>query len=190
MAAEPRASVPQACHGWGETIAAYRSFNNDKVIGMRFRGRTGNRSKDGCKRIASCFASKTRPGSISTVRSWSGWGPLTYEAQRGCICSDLCRDAAARAVGHPGRPGCGLARRRTDRANGVARREVCVGSKVMGASLGWRLICSRPAWCMWPTRLMYNLFMIQFGIAPKHESSARHRILSGAQDTKDRNLNG
>ncbi|NRO99753.1 IS4 family transposase, partial [Paraburkholderia sp. NMBU_R16] len=31
MSAEPTASVPQACHGWGETIAAYRFFDNEKV---------------------------------------------------------------------------------------------------------------------------------------------------------------
>lgn len=31
MAVDPTASVPQACHGWGETIAAYRFFDNEKV---------------------------------------------------------------------------------------------------------------------------------------------------------------
>jgi len=28
MAAEPAASVPKACDGWGETVAAYRFFDN------------------------------------------------------------------------------------------------------------------------------------------------------------------
>jgi hypothetical protein len=32
--------------------------------------------------------------------------------------------------------------------------------------------------------------MIQISIAPKHESSVGQRIIGGAQDTKDRNLNG
>lgn len=31
MAADPTANVPQACQGWGETIAAYRFFDNEKV---------------------------------------------------------------------------------------------------------------------------------------------------------------
>ncbi|RQR44862.1 hypothetical protein DIE19_35770 [Burkholderia sp. Bp9126] len=30
-ASAPTASVPQACHGWSETTAAYRFFDNDKV---------------------------------------------------------------------------------------------------------------------------------------------------------------
>jgi hypothetical protein len=32
--------------------------------------------------------------------------------------------------------------------------------------------------------------MIQISIAPKHESSVAQRMIGGAQDTKDRNLNG
>ena len=31
MAADPMASVPKACQGWGETMGAYRFFDNDKV---------------------------------------------------------------------------------------------------------------------------------------------------------------
>jgi hypothetical protein len=31
MAAAPTASVPKACNGWGETMAAYRFFDNDSV---------------------------------------------------------------------------------------------------------------------------------------------------------------
>lgn len=53
MAAEPTASVPQACHGWGETIAAYRFFDNEKV----------HRS-----------VCKTPPSLISMVRRRSDWG--------------------------------------------------------------------------------------------------------------------
>jgi len=29
LAAAPTASVPKACNGWGETMAAYRFFDND-----------------------------------------------------------------------------------------------------------------------------------------------------------------
>ncbi|MDB5948820.1 MAG: family transposase [Massilia sp.] len=31
MAATPTASVPKACNGWGETVAAYRFFDNGSV---------------------------------------------------------------------------------------------------------------------------------------------------------------
>ncbi|MBB5369463.1 MULTISPECIES: transposase [unclassified Janthinobacterium] len=31
MAATPTASVPKACNGWGETMAAYRFFDNESV---------------------------------------------------------------------------------------------------------------------------------------------------------------
>ena len=31
MAATPTASVPNACNGWGETMAAYRFFDNTSV---------------------------------------------------------------------------------------------------------------------------------------------------------------
>jgi Transposase DNA-binding len=31
LAAKPTAGVPQACRGWGETMAAYRFFDNDEV---------------------------------------------------------------------------------------------------------------------------------------------------------------
>jgi hypothetical protein len=31
MATTPMPSVPKACHGWGETMAAYRFFDNDKL---------------------------------------------------------------------------------------------------------------------------------------------------------------
>lgn len=31
LAAKPTVGVPQACRGWGETIAAYRFFDNEEV---------------------------------------------------------------------------------------------------------------------------------------------------------------
>src|SRR5688572_8840450 len=35
LAAKPTLSIPAACHGWAETQAAYRFFDNDKVTGQR-----------------------------------------------------------------------------------------------------------------------------------------------------------
>lgn len=31
VAADPAASIPEACDGWGETIAAYRFLDNESV---------------------------------------------------------------------------------------------------------------------------------------------------------------
>jgi hypothetical protein len=31
LSAKPTASIPSACSGWSETIAAYRFFDNDDV---------------------------------------------------------------------------------------------------------------------------------------------------------------
>ncbi len=32
LAAKPTVGVPQACRGWGETIAAYRFFDNESAL--------------------------------------------------------------------------------------------------------------------------------------------------------------
>ncbi|MGF6511008.1 IS4 family transposase [Paraburkholderia sp. 32] len=83
MAAEPTASVPQACHGWGETIAAYRFFDNEKVqwhaILEPHWQQTQRRMQT--RRVVLCLQDTTEldfngQGAI-------GLGPLTYEAQRG-----------------------------------------------------------------------------------------------------------
>lgn len=39
LAAKPTAGVPQACRGWGETMAAYRFFDNGEVEGYYNRQR-------------------------------------------------------------------------------------------------------------------------------------------------------
>ena len=31
LSAKPTASIPMACRGWGETVAAYRFLGNDEV---------------------------------------------------------------------------------------------------------------------------------------------------------------
>lgn len=42
LAADPMASVPKACQGWGETMAAYRFFDNENVSRRGVSSATGS----------------------------------------------------------------------------------------------------------------------------------------------------
>ncbi len=82
MAAEPTASVPQACHGWGETIAAYRFFDNEKVqwhaiLELHWR-QTQKRMQT--HQAVLCLRDTTELD--FNGQEATGLGPLTYEAQR------------------------------------------------------------------------------------------------------------
>jgi hypothetical protein len=83
MAADPTASVPQACHGWGETIAAYRFFDNEKVqwhaILEPHWQQTQKRMQ--AHRVVLCLQDTTELD--FNGQEAIGLGPLTYEAQRG-----------------------------------------------------------------------------------------------------------
>ncbi|WP_175233562.1 IS4 family transposase, partial [Paraburkholderia humisilvae] len=83
MAADPMASVPKACQGWGETMAAYRFFDNDKVEWHAILEPHWQRTQERMQahRVVLCVQDTTEldfngQGAI-------GLGPLTYEAQRG-----------------------------------------------------------------------------------------------------------
>ncbi len=83
MAAEPTASVPQACHGWSETIAAYRFFDNEKVqwpaILEPHWQQTHKRMQ--AHQVVLCLQDTTELD--FNGQEAIGLGPLTYEAQRG-----------------------------------------------------------------------------------------------------------
>lgn len=83
MAAEPTASVPQACHGWSETIAAYRFFDNEKVqwhaILEPHWQQTQKRMQT--HQVVLCLQDTTELD--FNGQEAIGLGPLTYEAQRG-----------------------------------------------------------------------------------------------------------
>jgi hypothetical protein len=83
MAADPMASVPKACQGWGETMAAYRFFDNDKVEWHAILEPHWQQTQERMQahRVVLCVQDTTEldfngQGAI-------GLGPLTYEAQRG-----------------------------------------------------------------------------------------------------------
>jgi hypothetical protein len=83
MAAEPTASVPQACHGWGETMAAYRFFDNEKVQWHAILEphwlQTQKRMQT--HQVVLCLQDTTELD--FNAQETIGLGPLTYEAQRG-----------------------------------------------------------------------------------------------------------
>jgi hypothetical protein len=83
MAADPMASVPKACRGWGETMAAYRFFDNDSVDWRAILAPHWQQTE---KRMAAhpvilCLQDTTELD-FNAQRA-SGLGPLSFEAQRG-----------------------------------------------------------------------------------------------------------
>ena len=83
MAATPTASVPKACNGWGETMAAYRFFDND---GVDWRAILAPHWQQTEQRMAGqavvlCLQDTTELD--FNGQQARGLGPLSYEAQRG-----------------------------------------------------------------------------------------------------------
>lgn len=83
LAADPTASVPKACNGWGETVAAYRFFDN---AGVDWRGilephwqQTQQRMS--AEQIVLCLQDTTELD--FNGQQARGLGPLTFEARRG-----------------------------------------------------------------------------------------------------------
>lgn len=83
LAADPMASVPKACHGWGETMGAYRFFGNDSVdwrdILAPHWQQTQQRMRD--QPVVLCLQDTTELD--FNGQGVIGLGPLSYEAQRG-----------------------------------------------------------------------------------------------------------
>ena len=83
LAAKPTAGVPQACRGWGETIAAYRFFDNDEVdwgaiLEPHWRQ---TEQRMAAHPVVLCLQDTTELD--FNGRQAVGLGPLSYEAQRG-----------------------------------------------------------------------------------------------------------
>lgn len=83
MAATPTASVPKTCNGWGETMAAYRFFDNASVDWQAILEphwqQTEQRMAD--QAVVLCLQDTTELD-FNGQRA-RGLGPLSYEAQRG-----------------------------------------------------------------------------------------------------------
>ena len=83
MAATPTASVPKACNGWGETMAAYRFFDNDSIdwrdiLEPHWQQTT---QRMATQSVVLCLQDTTELD--FNGQQAQGLGPLSYEAQRG-----------------------------------------------------------------------------------------------------------
>jgi len=83
FAADPTASIPTACHGWGETMAAYRFLGNEDV---EWPAILAPHWQQTCKRMQAhpvvlCLQDTTQLD--FNGQETTGLGPLSYEAQRG-----------------------------------------------------------------------------------------------------------
>lgn len=83
MAADPMASVPKACQGWGETMGAYRFFDNEKVEWHAILEPHWQQTQERMQahRVVLCVQDTTELD--FNGQDAIGLGPLTYEAQRG-----------------------------------------------------------------------------------------------------------
>lgn len=83
LSSKPTVGVPQACRSWGETMAAYRFFDNDEVEWEAILEPHWRQTE---QRMASqpvvlCLQDTTE---LDFNGRWAtGLGPLSYEAQRG-----------------------------------------------------------------------------------------------------------
>lgn len=150
MAADPMVSVPKACQGWGETMAAYRFFDNDKVEWHAILEPHWQQTQERMQahRVVLCVQDTSEldfngQGAI-------GLGPLRYEAQRGMYLHPTYAVTPQREPLGILDAWCGRARRRMSPASAAASRKVCAGLKAMSALPRWRRACPPRVWCMWP----------------------------------------
>lgn len=83
LAAEPTASVPKACNGWGETVAAYRFFDNEGVDWRAILEPHWRQAQERMRgqQVVLCLQDTTELD--FNGQQARGLGPLCYEAQRG-----------------------------------------------------------------------------------------------------------
>lgn len=83
MAANPLASIPQACGGWAETQAAYRFLAQDDIDWEAILAPHWQRAEERMRahRVVLCLQDTTELN--FNGQRIAGLGPLSYEAQRG-----------------------------------------------------------------------------------------------------------
>jgi len=83
LSSKPTVGVPQACQSWGETIAAYRFFDNDEVQWEAILEPHWRQTEQrmAAEPIVLCLQDTTELD--FNARQATGLGPLSYEAQRG-----------------------------------------------------------------------------------------------------------
>jgi hypothetical protein len=83
MAATPTASVPKACNGWGETMAAYRFFDNASVDWRAILEPHWQQTEQRMAGQAVVLCLQDTTELDFNGQQARGLGPLSYEAQRG-----------------------------------------------------------------------------------------------------------
>lgn len=83
MAATPTASVPKACNGWGETMAAYRFFDNAGVDWQAILEPHWQQTEQRMAEQAVVLCLQDTTELDFNGQQTRGLGPLSYEAQRG-----------------------------------------------------------------------------------------------------------
>ena len=81
---QPSASIPVACRGWQETLAAYRFFDNPKVKAENVLAphRAATRERMAAHSTVLCVQDTTELDYSGQTQT-QGLGPLSYPAQRG-----------------------------------------------------------------------------------------------------------
>ena len=83
---KPTPSIPTACKGWAETLAAYRFFDNDKVTMEKVLAahEKATVARIGQHPVVLCIEDTTEVD-YSDKKETKGLGPLTYEARQGLL---------------------------------------------------------------------------------------------------------
>ncbi len=83
---KPTPSIPTACKGWAETLAAYRLFDNDKVTMEKILSahEKATAARIGQHAVVLCIEDTTEVD-YSNKKETTGLGPLNYEARQGLL---------------------------------------------------------------------------------------------------------
>lgn len=74
FAADLTASVPKVCQGWGETMAAYRFLDNDRIDWRAIMAPHRQQTQQRMLRSRWCCAYRTRPNWTLTAKVLGGGG--------------------------------------------------------------------------------------------------------------------
>lgn len=86
--ADPQASINAACHGWTETQAAYRFFDNDKVDASKILEAHRRATEARMSQYDVVLIAQDTTETDFTGHPPKGSGPLSYENQRGFLNHD------------------------------------------------------------------------------------------------------
>lgn len=83
---KPTPSIPTACKGWAETLAAYRLFDNDKVTMEKVLAahEKATEARLGQQAVVLCIEDTTEVD-YSSKKETKGLGPLTYKTRQGLL---------------------------------------------------------------------------------------------------------